>query len=479
MLEHGSENHQALPVVDGVCPVEPVVPDANEGLEETLSGVETSELVLLSCIEELAALVKACRNICTPQQWIGSSIMLAFDSELRPLRSALHQGERLPPGAATQIANARTSIFDWGRSELSMPPDKQKSLRWESRKEREQCWGRYCGGVAMLLFDCCLVYVRRYWRPKRSVSLSVWDRDIYTLNDIVGVLCAPLEPTPVTTAEIDESRGDFTRDEVTELTYSIAKLDLPEPTRLEDTWAVTVHRAGNIPRLDMLSKSDGFVHVQPWCDPVEVSEGAENGLDAEAAHNLLSIAAQSTTVAQDHDSAVWEETFQIGSLKRSGRNPFIQALLKAWDGDGGLELDPDIDSSQGPLDGNFIEKGRSDDGNKYLYGDDQITVLQTFTLENFFPTGLLEADRRLAGGLGGDTSKQENAFVRYCFPELSRKGLLSHGKGQNAMLYSWEKRLACAVSLFVLLALWSMALVMISAANIKRDATADASSGSA
>lgn len=423
------------------APPQPVLPSVPQGLQETLSEVETAELVLLSCIEELAGLVEACRNISTAQKWIGSSVMLAFDCELRPLRAVLRNGEDLPPGAAASIAQVRVSLFDWGRSELALP-DQHQGLR-KDRKQREHSWGQYCGGIAMLLFDCCLVYMRRYWHPKHSVTLSVWDRDVYTLNDIVGVLTVPLEDTPVTTAPIDESRGDFVRDTATELTYSITELELPDPTRLEKAWAVTVHRADNIPELDILSKSDGFVYIQSWNDPVEVAQGVEEGLGNEAAHNLLSIAAQATTVAQNHHHAVYEETFQIASLKRNGRNALIQALLKAFGGDGGLELAKDADGTPGALDGNFVEKQRSD------FQPQQVVPLKRFSLEgSFFPVGMLEIDRQLAGGLGGCTSEAETLFVHYCFPELARTGLLSHGSQARRTVNS---RIAFTVVLFLAL----------------------------
>lgn len=157
------------------------------GDQERLLGVEMEELVLLNCIEELAALCAACRVAPVPQQWIGSSVMLAFDSDLRPLRTALAGGwqpEDMPVGAAASIACARVQIFDWGRSELNTPEmfgemSKEGQHSYEAQqtiKARKIYWGHYCGGLSMLLYDCCLVYSRRFLFPQRSVSFSLWDQ---------------------------------------------------------------------------------------------------------------------------------------------------------------------------------------------------------------------------------------------------------------------------------------------------------------
>lgn len=63
---------------------------AQPPLESNLSNLETEELVLLQCIEELAGLVAACRKAPIPQQWIGSSVMLTYDAHRRPVRVLAH-----------------------------------------------------------------------------------------------------------------------------------------------------------------------------------------------------------------------------------------------------------------------------------------------------------------------------------------------------------------------------------------------------
>ena len=159
-------------------------PSAPESTQK-LSNIETQELLLLQCIEELAGLVAACRAVPTPQQWIGSSVMLAFDSKFRPSRIGF-AAERLLPNDVAVITKARAHIFDWGRSEFNTP-DMQEELTESERVQRAKHWGYYCGGLGMLLYDCCLVYARRFLARPQTICLSAWDRDVYSGDDLIGV----------------------------------------------------------------------------------------------------------------------------------------------------------------------------------------------------------------------------------------------------------------------------------------------------
>lgn len=158
----------------------PVVGDAS-----CLSTVELQELLLLNCIEELAGFVAAARKAATPQQWIGSSVMLAFDSSSRPSREEALQRE------APRRRLARVHVFDWGRSELNLPSHHAR-LTKEEQASRWKSWGFYCEGVAKLLYDCCALYVSRFWQAKASVVFTVWDKDRWSDDDFVGACTAPL-----------------------------------------------------------------------------------------------------------------------------------------------------------------------------------------------------------------------------------------------------------------------------------------------
>ena len=52
----------------------------------------------------------------------------------------------------------------------------------------------------MLLYDCVLTYLRRFRYRKQSAALSVWDRDVYTADDLIGLVTIPLHATPTNTA---------------------------------------------------------------------------------------------------------------------------------------------------------------------------------------------------------------------------------------------------------------------------------------
>ncbi len=432
---------------------QPVVRDVNDGLTERLTQVETEEMVLLNCIEELALLADACRNAEVAQQWIGSSVMLAFDSDMQLMRSELLDAERMPSGAAAKIARARVHIFDWGRSELNTP-ENHGTLWWEHKKDRETYWGHYCSGIALLLYDCCLVYARRFLSDHNSVSISVWDRDVYTEDDLVGLTTVALEATDgVVKKGLEDTKGKpchgSERGGATELSFSIQKLSVPEPTRLQGCWAVTVHRVNNTAKMDLMSKSDGVAHVQAFCEPVEESTAAINSRDSghndvyTTAQSLLRTAARSTTVAADVDDPVWEETFELGTLKHEGRRPFIRALLKAFGGDGGLELDPDQDE----LEGFFVEKKRS------VFHEHQVVELRKCSLSSFFPMTLEE-------GFGTDNHDRENQFMHYCFPELDRKGDLGKSE-RSGIKYArevWAALAVVALLVFILVAFFGFEL---------------------
>ena len=429
----------------GSPPAQAVLPDVNSGLAERLSIVETEELVLLNCIEELALLAEACRNTEVAQQWIGSSVMLAFDADIQLLRNDLQEAEALPSGAAAKIARARVHIFDWGRSELNTP-ENHNELWWEHKQARETYWGHYCSGIALLLYDCCLVYARRFLCDHNSVSISVWDRDVYTEDDLIGLTTVALKATDgVVTTGLEDTKGISCHADggeggkrTTELSFSIQELPVPEPTRLQGCWAVTAHRVNNTAKMDLMSKSDGVAHVQAYCEPAHESKAAINSRDSghadvyTTAQSLLRTAARSTTVAADVDSPVWEETFELGTLKQEGRRPFIQALLRAFAGDGGLELDPDYDE----LAGYFIEKKRS------VFHEHQVVELKKYSLGSFFPMTLEE-------GFGTDNHDRENKFMHYCFPELDRKGDLGKSE-RSGIKYAREVWAAIGVVLLVI-----------------------------
>ena len=144
------------------------------------------------------------------------------------------------------------------------------------------------------------------------------------------------------------------------ISYSVVgPLTLPAPTRLEHVYEITVHCATNLPKMDVFSQTDPVVHIQTFAEAQEVanstiaslSQGFLSGQPFRSGWNgeygtvralLRSPGCRSTRCLQGQPNPRWRERFMVGNVKASGGfEPLIAALLKAFGGDGGLELDPD------------------------------------------------------------------------------------------------------------------------------------------
>jgi len=288
---------------------------------ESLSEVEHQETILLQCIQELSQYIKACRNVSVPQQWIGSSIMLAFDSEEVPKRG--------------DVRNlARVHIFDWGRSELNTPAV-HDSLSPEEQKERHQYWGYYCTGVAFLLFDLVSLYVGRYWYKPEAVAFSLWDKDKVTNDDLIGVCTLPLigrkqvllEARPLKTATGSPAKaggllGLFRKE--TKLEVSVEPVKMRSDSRFETVWCASAHGTKNVPRMDALSPTDAFVEVATTSDS---NSELEDIIRQDPQYlNHLRCTAHRTTVAVDEGAPVFNEGFEVGVLKKASRRELLDAM---------------------------------------------------------------------------------------------------------------------------------------------------------
>eukprot|EP00440_Ansanella_granifera_P052876 gb/GFBE01057330.1/.p1 GENE.gb/GFBE01057330.1/~~gb/GFBE01057330.1/.p1 ORF type:complete len:1059 (+),score=252.99 gb/GFBE01057330.1/:1-3177(+) len=309
--------------------------DANQAV---LMRVEVQELVLLRCIEQLSELVAACNDAPVPQQWIGSSVMLCFDSGSRPPRTAF--------ASASAAANmARVHIFDWGRSELNA--DSKHALLGESdRKERTRYWTLYRAALAKLLYNCCCLYLYRFWQPMKSLTFSVWDKDSLKADEFVGLCSLPLQEAKSKSLHLKSFRGDDVKSGLlwkaqTSLEVSASSMPLPSNSRLKDAWVARIHRAAHIPRLDITSESDPFVEVTAM--PVDPEEAAAR-CTLKGAERLLRSAAHVTSVVKDSPSPTWEEEFEFASLCDEARGPFLRAVATALGADAGaFEQDSEIE----------------------------------------------------------------------------------------------------------------------------------------
>mmetsp|Transcript_69850 Transcript_69850/g.152387 ORF Transcript_69850/g.152387 Transcript_69850/m.152387 type:complete len:1095 (+) Transcript_69850:43-3327(+) len=301
-----------------------------------LSKLETQELVLLSCIEELSAFVDACRKVQAPQQWIGSSVMLCFDSGARPSREVL----RRQPG---NWGVSRVHIFDWGRSELNLPQAHAR-LEEEKKAERSKYWSYYRGAVAKLLFDCCSLYVSRYWHDIKSVTFTLWDKDQLSSDDFLGTVSVDvphLGATAQGTYELSNFDGSpvkagLLRGTIGTLNAKVAPFQQSSDSRFGAAYIATVHKAANLPAQDTLSPNDVFVEVATLPDGAGDVKAKANLPEVQG---LLRNGPHLSSLKIDAPTPAWDESFELGSLRPEAKRPFLQAIGKAL----GIESAPETE----------------------------------------------------------------------------------------------------------------------------------------
>mmetsp|Transcript_53497 Transcript_53497/g.142132 ORF Transcript_53497/g.142132 Transcript_53497/m.142132 type:complete len:650 (-) Transcript_53497:217-2166(-) len=290
--------------------------------QDTLTNVEIQELVLLGCIEELARLVAALRSVPVPQQWIGSSVMLAFDAGARPDRD----GTGVP---------VRVHIFDWGRAELNTP-ERYAAMTEEDRASRRKYWGYYCGGIAKLLYDCCHLYVIRFFHPKQSVALTMYHKHTWKADGFIGTCALPLKEAAggdgVTMGAAETvldtwfgkpvKSGIISSKEI-KLGVSVLGSALPSESRLRSRWLVHVHGAQGLPRRETFAETDSVVEVSGMSEGVQELHDA---LSDPGARQALRNAAHSTTVATGTRDPEFDETIEIGTLREDCKAEFLLSL---------------------------------------------------------------------------------------------------------------------------------------------------------
>ncbi|CAE7760870.1 Pip5kl1 [Symbiodinium necroappetens] len=231
--------------------------------ERCLRAIEVQEQVLLQCIQQVAGLVVACRKVLSalsreldtgtlsdahwevpvPQQWIGSSVMFVFDCATFPQR-------------ASQSVPTRVHIFDWGRSELNTEEGHAR-LSQSEQADRQKFWRLYRIALAKLLYQCCSLYVARFWKPVASIAFRVWDKDAFTDDDFIGAaelssVLAADEATGTKDLQLQDMGGHrvkagFLFKGETSVKVSFKPLNLPSTSRL----------CGG----DVASPSDPFVEI--------------------------------------------------------------------------------------------------------------------------------------------------------------------------------------------------------------------------
>eukprot|EP00931_Biecheleriopsis_adriatica_P064323 TRINITY_DN3911_c0_g2_i1.p1 TRINITY_DN3911_c0_g2~~TRINITY_DN3911_c0_g2_i1.p1 ORF type:complete len:829 (+),score=153.66 TRINITY_DN3911_c0_g2_i1:93-2579(+) len=241
----------------------------DEELQTTLSQAETAELILHELMTKLAHLSVACHRSPVPQKWIGSSVALAFDAGKLPSRRTPQEEIR---------KQAVVSIFDWGRSELNTI-ERHNELSDNMRRDRVEYWQYYCGGIQRLSWEVARCYYHRFCNADSwsTVTFVLEDFDVMSSSDFMCKAEVPVKSTSETTVEmpinvrlLSLAHGVVANAESAllgvrpSLTYSIRWQEYPASSRLKGTWQVTLIRACNLPREDLLvlrTQSDPLVKV--------------------------------------------------------------------------------------------------------------------------------------------------------------------------------------------------------------------------
>eukprot|EP00756_Hemistasia_phaeocysticola_P065933 Hpha_TRINITY_DN888_c0_g1::TRINITY_DN888_c0_g1_i1::g.195018::m.195018 len=313
---------------------EPENPDKHR-----FNSLEVNAMGMRGCLKSLLGLLSAASAVPVPQQWIGSSVALAFDSAARPER---------PPGgfqAGQEETGAKVHIFDWGRSEL-MSKEIFKSLPKNTRKERAQHWFAWVAGILRLSFEVARAYRRLYcprvrWKRLRvriwSVSQDIGITDVTKGTDIGEVLLdlAPMAPTDHVLRPVDRSLMSGAVDAVKHAhikTLSVAtkagrvmfdalqgKISLEQQkmkVRIEvrkqsfdrdsgsvfdEQWVIRVIRAESLPKTETIE----------WCNPV----ATVTLIDQEGFQASYNTGFQFNT-----KDPQWDTSFVFGAVKEEARS---------------------------------------------------------------------------------------------------------------------------------------------------------------
>ncbi|CAE8638880.1 unnamed protein product, partial [Polarella glacialis] len=286
---------------------EPLVSD--QELQEKMTPMEVSEVVLHEVVCKMAQLAIACRRCPVPQKWIGSSVGLAFDAGRLPSRLE---------GESEVRKFTQVNIFDWGRSELNTF-DKHMMLSDKEQHDRAEFWGYYVGGIDRLSWEAARTYRHRFgctgsWS---HLNFKICDFDSMTDNDFMGRLTVPIEETTETCADIMTQSGRLVGENAARgratLTYSIRWRSYPQGSRFKGAWLIKVVSAQNLPRQDKMqfrTTSDPIIEI------IAVSEDAAGLL----CHRQLSSV---KVKCLDPD---WEETFELPVLAEPGA---LEAALES------------------------------------------------------------------------------------------------------------------------------------------------------
>jgi len=269
--------------------------DPGQGkLADVLAPIEVAEIVNHEVVRRLFELAVACRKCPVPQKWIGSSVALGFECG--------HLPERSEAGAKKTRQATHVNIFDWGRSELNTL-SKHMQLTDMEQRDRSKFWGNYVGGIDRLSWEASRAYEQMFSNSDGwgEVTLTIYDFDSMTRNDMQGKITIPVEETPEKTVTL---AGGI------KLTFALTWRALPQGSRLKGTWRLNIVRAKDVPPCDgpLRKTSD------PFCEVLAVSKDTRRRFR------------QCTCVKMWDLNPEWNEVFDLPVAAKEGQ---LQAALNA------------------------------------------------------------------------------------------------------------------------------------------------------
>eukprot|EP01064_Diplonema_japonicum_P004524 TRINITY_DN12974_c0_g1_i2.p1 TRINITY_DN12974_c0_g1~~TRINITY_DN12974_c0_g1_i2.p1 ORF type:complete len:726 (+),score=176.27 TRINITY_DN12974_c0_g1_i2:83-2260(+) len=293
--------------------------DGDDGTADRYSGLEVAMLAVQQTVQKLITVLSTAAVMPIPQQWIGSSAALAFDTSARPRRDA-----KIPDHLG------RVHLFDWGRSELTTE-DMYKVLGAQQQKARASHWAEWVGGMLRLSFEVSRFYRRQYCPKKRwtRVRFKVWsharnnDLQSTVSGTEIGVATVDLREASTygVVKDLELQTGGFRRAMIMKtvgLTTNAVKQKMKmsprngnskallrvkiEPRQVvknscfEEMWVVHVIHASSLPKTDVVG----------WCNPV-VTVCMVDDVGAEARLR--------TRIIRNTSDPLWNEKLYFGAAK--------------------------------------------------------------------------------------------------------------------------------------------------------------------
>ena len=239
--------------------------DGNPDVDPTQKylPVEVEEIVAHELTKQLIELASACHKVIIPQKWIGSSVAVCYDSGYFPDRTSEVDVEQ-------EIrSKVLCKIFDWGRSELLAAKDFD-AMTAEEQADRQHFWELYKKGIDRMSYNATRFYYNQFTKVTQysDITIKCFDFDSMSNDDSIGKVVIKL-PSPSDEAGL-KTLMETTEYKLSGMAASIAgsKLycsikweDLPESSRFQGVWKVTIQKATNLPAMD-------GVHVgtsDPYC----------------------------------------------------------------------------------------------------------------------------------------------------------------------------------------------------------------------